>query len=98
MDNRKRYQYSTFHLPWWVSLCSGIFSYILLKYLIPSLEPEQLFFVKICRAAPTFAPIVTIPFLLLSAKQLYDIDSQQRQKDSSDSGKAPQENEESNEN
>ena len=47
-------------------------SYYSLKYLIPGLIPETSAMYKFSQAAPTIAPIITIVFLLLGAKQLYD--------------------------
>lgn len=61
--------------PWWVSVLAAIISYCLLKYLVPELQPTGATWQQLVQAAPTFAPIVTIPFLLLAAKQLYDGDS-----------------------
>ncbi len=52
----------------------AIVSYCTLKYLVPELHPTNPTLQKLTQAAPTFAPLVTIPFLLLAAKQLYDTD------------------------
>lgn len=60
--------------PWWLSVLMAIASYCTLKYLVPELHPTNLTLQKLTLAAPTFAPLVTIPFLLLAAKQLYDTD------------------------
>lgn len=52
----------------------AIVSYCTLNYLVPELDPAHPTLQKLTQAAPTFAPIVTILFLLLAAKQLYDKD------------------------
>jgi hypothetical protein len=41
---------------------------------VPELQPTSRVLQKMIQAAPQFAPLVTIPFLLLAAKQLYDSD------------------------
>ncbi len=61
-------------LPWWVSVLMAIGSYCILKFVIPGLQLTNPTWQKLAQAAPTFAPLVTIPFLLLAAKQLYDVD------------------------
>jgi len=58
--------------PWWLSIIIAAASYYSLKYLIPGLVPETSAMYKLSQAAPTIAPIITIGFLLLGAKQLYD--------------------------
>ncbi len=60
--------------PWWVSVLLAIGSYCTFKFLIPDLHLTNPTLAKLAQAAPTFAPIITIPFLLLAAKQLYDKD------------------------
>jgi hypothetical protein len=60
--------------PWWVSVLLAICSYCALKYIVPELQPTSPVLQKMIQAAPQFAPLVTIPFLLLEAKQLYDSD------------------------
>ena len=62
-------------VPWWVSVLMAIGSYCLLKFVIPNLHPTNAAFQKLSQIAPTFAPITAILFLLLAAKQLYDIDA-----------------------
>ncbi len=57
---------------WWVSVLLAIIVYMGLKYLVPSLVPEGSSLFNLCQAAPDFAPLAAIPFLLLAAKQLYD--------------------------
>jgi hypothetical protein len=59
-------------MPWWVSVLLAVCCYCGLKYLVPDLHPASPFLQKLAEAAPAFAPIVTIPLLLLAAKQLYD--------------------------
>ena len=48
--------------------------YTLLRYFIPTLHSANPTLQGIIAASPTFAPIVAIPFLLLAAKQLYDVE------------------------
>jgi hypothetical protein len=57
-----------------VSVLMAIGSYCCLKYIVPELHLEDPTLQKLSQAAPSFAPLVTIPFLLLAAKQLYDSD------------------------
>lgn len=66
-------------LPWWLSVTFGALVYCGLKYLLPALVPipttttaDQNLFTHIIGLAPSLAPVLTIPFLLLGAKQLYD--------------------------
>lgn len=61
-------------LPWWIYIVLAIGSYCLLKYVIPGLHPTNPAFQKFFQAAPILAPPVTILFLLLGAKGLYDAD------------------------
>jgi len=61
--------------PWWGTVILAIAAYCSLKYGTPLLStgiPELDAFL---RKTPALAPIVTIPLLLLAAKQLYDIPS-----------------------
>ena len=58
--------------PWWLSVLLAVICYCTLKYLVPQLQPTTPTLAKLIQAAPSFAPIVTIPLLLLAAKQLYD--------------------------
>jgi hypothetical protein len=62
------------HFPWWLSVLFAIGCYCLLKYAVPNLTPGNSTVQKLVQAAPAFAPLATIPFLLLAAKQLYDTD------------------------
>jgi hypothetical protein len=62
------------HSSWWRSVLFAIGSYCLLKFVIPNLTPGNTTLQKLVQAAPAFAPLATIPFLLLAAKQLYDTD------------------------
>lgn len=58
--------------PWWLSICLAILSYSGLKYGLPLLAGEEILpedFLKL------LAPLVAMGFLLLAAKQLYDIPS-----------------------
>ena len=61
-------------IPWWVSVLLAIVTYCSLKFLVPELHLQNPTLQKLSQAAPSFAPLVTIPFLLLAAKQLYDSD------------------------
>lgn len=60
--------------PWWLSVVAGLSLYGIFTYLLPRLEfngPIGDF----CKLAPKIAPLISIPLLLLGAKQLYDIPS-----------------------
>ena len=59
-------------IPWWASVITAIVVYCLLKYILPNLNPADQGLRNIFQFGPTAAPVVTIPFLLLAAKQLYD--------------------------
>lgn len=63
---------SPVRITWWVSVIIAVCCYCGLKYLVPALHPASPFLQKLALAAPSFAPIITIPLLLLAAKQLYD--------------------------
>lgn len=63
----KKYRY-----PWWASIAIAVFIYCTFRYLLPSLSPNHPTLEAFCRMAPDIAPVITIPFLLLGAKQLYD--------------------------
>jgi hypothetical protein len=56
-------------------------SYCSLKFLVPELHLQNPTLQKLSQAAPSFAPLVTIPFLLLAAKQLYDSDISKEEED-----------------
>lgn len=58
--------------PWWASVLLAVVCYCTLKYLLPQFQPADPALARLVHAAPFFAPIVTIPLLLLAAKQLYD--------------------------
>jgi len=62
----------TKHIPWWVSIICAIATYCMLKYVLPELEPANQKLKDLFQLGPVVAPLLTIPFLLLSAKQLYD--------------------------
>ncbi len=64
----------TRHIPWWVNVLLAIGSYCTLKYVVPEIHLPHPTWQNLAQAAPTFAPLATIPFLLLAAKQLYDVD------------------------
>lgn len=61
-------------IPWWVSIVCAIGTYCTLKYILPELQPANETLQTLCDMGPTAAPVLTIPFLLLAAKQLYDDD------------------------
>ena len=63
------------HFPWWISVLLAAGSYCILKFVIPNLSPDNTTLQSLVQAAPTFAPLAAIPFLLLAAKQLYDVDA-----------------------
>lgn len=67
----------TFRFPWWGSVLLAIVCYCTLKYLVPQFQPTHPALAGLVHAAPFFAPIVTIPLLLLAAKQLYDTDKKE---------------------
>lgn len=69
----------TASLPWWASILVAIGSYCSLKYVVPQLHFTDPTWQKLSQAAPSFAPLITIPFLLLAAKQLYDSDTGQEE-------------------
>lgn len=75
---------STIRFPWWGSVLLAVFCYCTLKYLVPGLQPTSPTMAKLIQAAPSFAPIVTMPFLLLAAKQLYDTDQPKQPEDEND--------------
>ena len=61
-------------IPWWVSIIAAITTYCTLKYVVPELSPANEKVQDIFQLGPVVAPVLTIPFLLLAAKQLYDTD------------------------
>ncbi|MGW8195178.1 MAG: hypothetical protein ACWGOX_13035 [Desulforhopalus sp.] len=61
-------------MPWWMSVVMAAVSYCGLKYIVPALRLESPALQEFSKAAPTFAPLVAIAFLLLAAKKLYDKD------------------------
>lgn len=71
---------------WWVSILLAIAAYMGLKYLVPGLCQEGSAFFTLCQAAPKFAPLAAIPFLLLAAKQLYDTELPKKDSSENDNG------------
>jgi len=59
--------------PWWGTIILAIVAYCALKYGAPMLTTGNPQLDAFLQKAPMLAPIVTIPLLLLAAKQLYDI-------------------------
>lgn len=74
-------------LPWWIFVLLAVGSYCTLKYLLPDLHSVNPTLQKLFQAAPTFAPLITIVFLLLAAKRLYDTDRGKKDMDHSDEAK-----------
>jgi len=62
------------HIPWWVSITGAIITYCTLKYIVPELATGSQKLNDFFQLGPVAAPVLTIPFLLLAAKQLYDTD------------------------
>lgn len=60
--------------PWWVSILWAIGVYCGLKYVLPQLNPENETLRELFAIGPVAAPVLTIPLLLLAAKQLYDVE------------------------
>jgi hypothetical protein len=79
-DNPKQ-SISSLSIPWWTTVLMALACYALLKYFIPTLQSENIKIQGLIKAAPTFAPLVAIPFLLLAAKQLYDVAPADKQDD-----------------
>ncbi|WP_458774407.1 hypothetical protein [Desulforhopalus sp. 52FAK] len=73
--------------PWWVSILCAIATYCTLKYLLPGLNPPNQVLQDLFQMGPTAAPVMTIPFLLLAAKQLYDVDIPDEEVKDVDEGK-----------
>lgn len=59
-------------IPWWASALLAATAYCGLTYGAPAIHSANPLLQQLIEAAPFFAPILTIPLLLLSAKQLYD--------------------------
>ena len=62
------------HIPWWVSIVCAVATYCTFKYILPELAPANQKLKELLQLGPVVAPVLTIPFLLLAAKQLYDTD------------------------
>ncbi len=75
---------SSHRLPWWIHILLAIGSYYMLKYVVPGLHLTNPTFQKLTQAAPTFAPLASILFLLLAAKRLYDIDRGEEESNQAD--------------
>lgn len=65
----------SFRIPWWINILLATGIYCGLKFVVPELHFTEPALQSLAEAAPAFAPLATIPFLLLAAKQLYDVDS-----------------------
>lgn len=59
-------------IPWWLTIIGAITTYNVFTYLLPALNPANQALKDLFQLGPGVAPVLTIPFLLLSAKQLYD--------------------------
>lgn len=81
-----------FHIPWWINILLAIGSYCSLKFVVPEIHFTQPALQSLTQAAPAFAPLATIPFLLLAAKQLYDVDTDVKniEKPGNDQRKTPE--------
>ena len=60
-------------IPWWAYVSIAAILYIALKYLAPAVPTEIPWIRILLQAGPLLAPIVSIGFLLLGAKALYDV-------------------------
>lgn len=58
--------------PWWLSVVAATVTYCLLRFVFPELSTENEQLNTFFSLAPDLAPVLTIPLLLLAAKQLYD--------------------------
>lgn len=58
-------------LPWWLSICLAVASYLGLKYLLPNLALSFPVLQPLAGFLPKVAPLAAIGFLLLAAVQLY---------------------------
>jgi hypothetical protein len=67
-----------YRIPWWGNVLLAVGGYCSLKFVIPELHFTHPTLQSLAQAAPTFAPLVAILFLLLAAKQLYDVDSTEK--------------------
>ncbi len=72
---------SFLRIPWWASVLLAITSYCCLRYLVPQLQFTSQTLQNLAIAAPGFAPIAAIVFLLLAAVRLYDADDKKPVKD-----------------
>lgn len=78
-------------LPWWGSVLLAAGIYCVLKYGVPLLHPASPGLEKLVGAAPVFAPFLTIPWLLLAAKQLYDTEQPKGKTTGADRDETPPE-------
>jgi hypothetical protein len=76
-------------LPWWGSILMAILVYCGLMYGVPELHLSNPTLQMLAQAAPSFAPILAIPWLLLAGKQLYDNDDQDEKENISQKEKKP---------
>jgi restriction system protein len=53
--------------PWWVNVILAIVVYILLKYLIPTMTFQNIFFNAFTKISPSFAPIIAGMILFVAA-------------------------------
>lgn len=80
-------------LPWWGNILLAIFSYYALSYGGPLLQLSNPTLQQMALAAPSFAPIVAIPWLLFAAKRLYDTDTPRNNDHEDDKHQEPPEGE-----
>ena len=75
MDTMSRRKNSTlntlFRLPWWVSVFLAFTAYVSLKYIIPSMETENTFLIRLAESGPYFAPLAALIFLLPAPFSLF---------------------------
>ena len=68
-------------IPWWLTIICATLVYCSCKYVIPQLTPESESLKDFFLMVPDLAPVLTIPLLLLAAKQLYDVELEPEEKE-----------------
>ncbi len=71
-------------IPWWVSIVCAIGTYCSLKYIVPEIQTTNETLSNLFEMGPIAAPVLTIPLLLLAAKQLYDTDLPEENREEND--------------
>lgn len=59
-------------VPWWIYVLLAALVYSLMKYAAPLIQSESAVLMSFARGAPTFAPLVSMVFLLLAPIVLYE--------------------------